>query len=94
MSKSSALESVAAATLSFVQRLSSPARVEVKVASGEGMPLLCAVEAALAGVLPSSAAQELVWLSGAPAAGAHQLRLQAFGAGNELLAEAVHDYAA
>lgn len=93
MSNSAPVQSVAEATRSFLQRLKAPARVEVKVASGQGMPLLCAVEAALAGALPRSAAQELVWLSGAPA-GAHQLRLQAFGPGNELLAEAVHEFAA
>lgn len=90
------LQSVVEATWSFVAgvRAKRPCRLEAKVSSHEGMPLLCAVEAVLSQSLPRPAAQELVWLSGAPRSGAHLLRLQAFGPGNELLAEAVHEFAA
>jgi hypothetical protein len=96
MSPSSSLHSVAEATRSFVARLvpAGAFRVEAKISSREGMPLLCAVEAVLAQTLPTQASQELVWLSGEASSGAHRLRLQAFGPGNELLAEAVHEFAA
>jgi hypothetical protein len=88
------LQSVVDATCAFVAgvRANLPCRLEAKVSSPQGMPLLCAVEAALAQSLPRPAAQELVWLSGAPRAGAHVLQLQPFGPGNELLAEAVHEF--
>jgi hypothetical protein len=94
MPPSPPLQSVTEATRAFVSRAlpNLPTRVEAKISSREGMPLLCAVEAALAQTLPRQTAQELVWLSGAPSAGAHLLRLQAFGPGNELLAEAVHEF--
>jgi hypothetical protein len=92
----SPLVSVADATRSFVASVPSGARcrLEVKVSSREGMLLLCAVEAALAEALPRIAAQELVWLNGAPAPGGHVLRLQAYGPDNTLLAEAVHEFSA
>lgn len=91
----SPFQSAADATHSFVARLPPHAacRLEVKVFSRDGMLLLCAVEAALAEVLPARSSQELVWLSGAPAPGAHRLRLQAFGPDNALLAEATHEFA-
>jgi hypothetical protein len=94
MPASSPLQSAADATRSFVASVppDTRCRLEVKVSSREGMLLLCAVEAALAEVGPKSSAQELVWLSGAPAPGAHVLRLQAFGPDNALLAEAVHEF--
>lgn len=94
MSQSLPLQSVAAATGSFVAdvRGKAPCRVEAKVASCDGMPLLCAVEAVLDDALPRPVTQELVWLSGAPKAGAHVLRLQAFGPHNTLLAEATHEF--
>jgi len=96
VSQSSALplQSVAAATDSFVAdlRAKSPCRVEAKVASCDGMPLLCAVEAVLGEALPKLVTQELVWLSGAPKAGGHMLQLQAFGPHNVLLAEATHEF--
>lgn len=87
--------SAAEATRSFVASVPADTRcrLEVKVSSREGMLLLCAVEAALAGTLPGRSGQELVWLSGAPAPGAHRLRLQAFGPDNALLAEALHEFA-
>lgn len=90
------LQSVAAATDSFVAdlRAQAPCRVEAKVASPDGMPLLCAVEAVLGAALPKPVTQELVWLSGAPKPGAHVLRLQAFGPHNTLLAEATHEFEA
>jgi hypothetical protein len=88
----SPFQSAADAVRGFLSSV-SPERVEVKVASLDGMPLLCAVEAVLAEALPRQAAQELVWLSGAPAAGAHVLRLKAFGAGGVVLAEATHEWA-
>lgn len=96
MSQSLPLQSVSAATRSFVAQLraSAPCRVEAKVASHDGMPLLCAVEAALGAALTRPVTQELVWLSGAPKAGLHVLRLQAFGPDNSLLGEAVHEFAA
>ncbi|CAN7194964.1 hypothetical protein LJR225_000595 [Phenylobacterium sp. LjRoot225] len=88
------LDSVVEATSAFVAgvRAKVPCRLEAKVSSHEGMPLLCAVEAVLAQLLPRAAAQELVWLSGAPQSGAHVLQLQAFGPGNQLLAEAIHEF--
>ena len=66
--------------------------IEAKVASCDGMPLLCAVETVLGDALPKRVTQELVWLSGAPKAGAHVLQLQAFGPHNVLLAEARHEF--
>jgi len=89
------LKSVAAATDSFLADLSPKAacRVEAKVASCDGMPLLCAVEAVLGEALPKRVTQELVWLSGTPRTGAHVLQLQAFGPHNVLLAEARHEFA-
>ncbi|CAN7412781.1 hypothetical protein LJR219_002617 [Phenylobacterium sp. LjRoot219] len=88
------LQSVAAATGSFVADLpaQAPCRVEAKVVSPDGMPLLCAVEAVLAQTLSKPTTQELVWLSGAPKTGAHVLQLQAFGPHNTLLAEATHEF--
>lgn len=85
-----------AATLNFVSSVlaAAPVRLEARVSSHEGMPLLCAVEAALTQSLPRSAAQELVWLRDAPPSGVNVLRLRAFGARRELLAEAVHEFAA
>ena len=95
MSHSPLVQAVAAATSDFVAQVlpRRPARFEAKVASGDGMPLLCAVERALALALPCAAAQELVWVMGCPVSGAHQLRLQAFGKDNVLLGEAVHEFA-
>lgn len=88
------LESVAAATDGFLAgvRGKAPCRVEAKVASCDGMPVLCAVEAALGEALPNAVTQELVWLSGAPKPGLHLLQLQAFGPHNTLLAEATHEF--
>ena len=87
------LQSVSAATHRFVARFEAPCRVEAKVASPDGMRLLCAVEAALGAALARPAIQELVWLSGAPRPGLHVLRLQAFAPDNTLLGEAVHEFA-
>lgn len=96
MSQSQALplQSFAAATDDFLAEVKSkgPRRLEAKVSSADGMPLLCAVEAVLGEALPRSTVQELVWLNGAPASGAHVLQLQAFGADNALLAEARHEF--
>jgi hypothetical protein len=96
MSHSAKDHAVRAATLNFVAGVlaAAPARLEARVSSHEGMPLLCSVEAALAQSLPRSAAQELVWLKDLPPSGLSVLRLQAFGANRELLAEAVHEFAA
>lgn len=90
------LKSVAAVTERFLAGVHarSPHRLEAKVSSADGMPLLCAVEAVLGRALARSVSQELVWLNGAPASGAHVLQLQAFGPGNVLLAEARHEFAA
>lgn len=94
MSHSLPLQSVSAATQRFVARIRPAAhRVEAKVASRDGLKLLCAVEAVLAGALLRPATQELVWLSGAPKPGFHVLKLQAFGSDNTLLGEAVHEFA-
>ena len=89
------LHTVAAATGRFVAGLAdqAPRRVEAKIWSRDGMPLLCAVETVLGETLSRRTAQELVWLTGAPEAGGHVLRLQAFGADNTLLAAAVHEFA-
>ena len=96
MSQSLPLKSVAAATDSFVAGVLArcPLRLEAKVSSADGMPLLCAVEAALGQSLPRPVTQELVWLNGAPESGAHLLHLRAFGPDNVLLAEARHEFAA
>ena len=93
MSQSPPERSAAEATLSFLAGGPCvPHRLLAEVLSREGMPLLCAVEAALARALPRPAAQELVWLSGAPDQGAHLLRLKAFGPEGELVAEAEHAF--
>jgi hypothetical protein len=94
MSHAPPLRSAAAVTRRFVSEVlaKAPSRLEAKVASQDGMPLLCAVEAALAAIVSKPTVQELVWLSGAPRPGVHVLRLQAFGPGDELLAEAVHQF--
>ena len=95
MSLSLPLRSVADATDSFVAGVLArgPLRLEAKVSSADGMPLLCAVEAALGEALPRPVTQELVWLNDAPASGAHVLQLRAFGPDNALLAEARHEFA-
>jgi hypothetical protein len=92
--QSRSLPDVADATARFVAsvRAQAPRRIEAKVCSRDGMPLLCAVEAILGTDLPRATAQELVWLSGAAKPGAHVLQLQAFGADNQLLAEAQHEF--
>ncbi len=89
------LRSFADATDSFVAGVLArgPLRLEAKVSSADGMPLLCAVEAALGEALPRPVTQELVWLNGAPASGAHVLQLKAFGPDNTVLAEARHEFA-
>lgn len=94
MSNSPPLNEIATATRSFVRALASepPQRVEATVASAAGMPLLCAVEAALAEALPARAAQELVWLTAGPGEGVHRLRLLAYGAHGKLLAEVAHEF--
>jgi hypothetical protein len=96
MSESLPLKSFAAAADRFVAGVLAKEllRLEAKVSSAEGMPLLCAVEAVLGRALPRSATQELVWLNGAPPSGAHVLQLRAFGPDNTLLAEARHEFAA
>jgi hypothetical protein len=88
------LNSVVAATGRFVAGVSAPFRLEAKVSSADGMPLLCAIEAALGQALKRPATQELVWLNERPAPGAHVLQLKAFGPDNRLLAEARHEFAA
>ena len=94
MSQSLPLKSFAAATGDFLAEVNAkgPRRLEAKVSSADGMPLLCAVEAVLGKALPKSTAQELVWLNGAPKSGAHVLQLQAFGPDNTLLAQARHEF--
>jgi hypothetical protein len=94
MPNSPPLNEAAQATRSFLSSLAShrPERVEAKVASAAGMPLLCAVEAALAEALPAKTTQELMWLAGAPEGGVHRLWLLAYGAGNELLAKSAHEF--
>ena len=94
MSQSLPLEPVAAATDSFVAEVLPQAlvRLEAKVSSADGMPLLCAVEQVLGRILDRSTAQELVWLNGAPASGVHVLHLRAFGPEGALLAQARHEF--
>lgn len=96
MSKSPPPPSVSAAITRFVATVlaKTPLRVEAKVASRNGMALLCEVEAVLDTALPRHATQELVWLGGAPKPGVHVLQLQAFGPDNALLAEAMHEFPA
>lgn len=93
MSDSLPLNSVAVVTGRFVADVSAPFRLEAKVSSADGMPLLCAIEAALGQALQRPATQELVWLNERPALGSHVLQLKAFGADNTLLAEARHEFA-
>jgi hypothetical protein len=95
VSQSLPLEPFAAATGRFVAdvRVSAPFRLEAKVSSSDGLPLLCAIEAALDRAPRRPAKQELVWLNGAPSSGAHVLHLRAFGPDNALLAEACHEFA-
>lgn len=95
MSPSPLLQPVAEATERFLTQVLAlePSRLEAKVASADGMPLLCAVEEVLARQLSRVVAQELVWLNGPPVETAHVLSLQAFGAGGELLAKAEHRFA-
>ena len=92
MSKSPLLDAVAEATAKFCEDARSPRRIEVEVASREGMPLLCAVEAALRAGVPGPAPKELVWLSGGAEAGAHRLTLRAYGEEGRLIAEAAHAF--
>jgi len=87
------LSSFADATGRFVADVGAPFRLEAKVSSADGMPLLCAIEAALGQAPARPATQELVWLNERPAPGAHVLQLKAFGADNSLLAEARHEFA-
>lgn len=89
------LKPVAEATEQFLSKALalSPTRLEAKVASADGMPLLCAVEAVLARRLSRATAQELVWLNGAPSEAPHVLRLAAFGADGSMLAQAEHRFA-
>lgn len=82
----------ARAVAAFVAEVSAraPCRVEAKVESANGMPLLCAVEDVLRGALPrGGVTHELVWLTGAPKAGGEVLSLKAFGAGGVVVGEAV-----
>ncbi len=91
MRQSSPSDEIAAVTRDFVRSLSSHRleSVEARVASADGMLVLSAVESALAESLP---ARELVWLSGPPSAGVHQLILSAYGSRHELLAQAAHEF--
>jgi hypothetical protein len=73
-------------------RARAPFRLEAKVSSLDGMPLLCAIEAAIGQALAKPVTQELVWLNGAPVSGAHVVHLRAYGPDNVLLAEARHEY--
>jgi hypothetical protein len=93
MSQPLPLQQVSALTRAFLAAVlaKAPCRLEAKVASQDGMPLLCAVEAVLGAALPSATAQEMVWLSRAPAPGRHVLRLLAYAPDNVLLGEAVHE---
>jgi hypothetical protein len=88
------LESVAAATRDFVHNVARQGlgRIVAQVAGHDGMPVLCAVEAALADSLPDRATQELIWLTGGPARGVHRLRLVAYGDGGDLLAESAREF--
>lgn len=91
---SNPIDQASNATKRFVAKLASQplTRVQVKVASPDGMPLLCAAEAALAEALPAQADRELVWLTGGQQAGVHSLRLVAYAKDNRLLAEALHEF--
>lgn len=84
--------SLATETFLASLRTCPPARIQARVASDDGMPLLCAVEAALAQALPAEAELELVWLTEAPEAGVQVLRLRAYAAHNGLLAEVAHEF--
>jgi hypothetical protein len=89
------LKSFAAATGRFVAdvRAAAPFRLEAKVSSADGLPLLCAIEAALGQAPRRPATQELVWLNGAPSSGLHVLHLRAIGPDNVLLAETRQEFA-
>ena len=95
MSSPSPEQAAAEATRRFLHRLPPEglSRLEAQVSGRRGMPLLCAVEAALAVALPRSAAQELVWLGAPPDACAHLLRLKALGPDGAVLGEEAHELA-
>ena len=93
MSRSLPLQHVSALTQHFVDEIlaKAPSRIEVKVSSRDGMPLLCAVEQVLGESLSRATRQELVWLGGATRPGRHVLELRAFCSDNGLIGQAAHD---
>ncbi len=93
MGRNSILKQAEAATDAFVRSLAPrrPDRIEAEVHGRDGMPVLRAVEAALSKLLPARVTHELVWLTRGPDQ-AHRLRLVAFGAARERLAEACHEF--
>ncbi|MDE2486047.1 MAG: hypothetical protein KGO51_01500 [Alphaproteobacteria bacterium] len=96
MRNSTLLTEAAAATRRFLDDLKPwrPARLEVKVSSPDGMPLLCAVEAVLEEKPLAWDNRELVWLAATAEGDVHRLQLMAYAAGgNELLAQAAHEFA-
>jgi hypothetical protein len=93
MSQPLPLQRVSVLTQSFVAAVlaKAPSRVEAKVTSRDGMPLLCAIEAVLGTTLSKATSLELVWLSGAAEPGRHVLKLRAFRSDNLVVGEAVHE---
>ena len=94
MSDQLPLKPFAAALDRFVAEVrAAPFRLEAKVSSSDGLPLLCAIEAALGQAPQKPVTQELVWLNGAPSSGVHVLHLRSFVPDNVLLAETHHEFA-
>jgi len=93
MSQSLPLQRVADLTQRFVAGLlgQAPSRVEATVASQDGMPVLCAVEAVLGRTLSRATRQELIWLGRTPPSGGHVLRLRAFQADNVVIGDEMHE---
>ena len=93
MSQPLPLQRVSALTQSFVAeiRAKAPSRVEAKVTSQNGMPLLCAVEAVFGTSLSKATSHELVWLGGVSEPGRHVLKLRAFQSDNLIVGEAEHE---
>ena len=63
-------------------------RIQVKLAGGDGMATLCAVEAVMSDLWPATTAKELMWLGRSGLHGGDQLHFEAFGANGERVCDA------
>lgn len=60
-------------------------RIQVKLGGEDGMTTLCAVEAVISNLWPSTTAKELMWLG---RSGGDQLHFEAFSSNGELVCDA------